>query len=185
MKKALVFLFSILFTVLSVSCQRDTNKTISNLTDSDIAEISAPLIEESLKIYSKVMGLYLENGKEISENGLKYYKLKEISTKAELWEMINAVYTENSAKRIFNSNINGDDNYTAKFIEKDGSLYASRVIPSVGLDCYPLKSVKCLEKGEDSFTILADFYYTTSILNFIKGENGWRIGNHYFNKTIT
>ncbi|MBQ9975197.1 MAG: hypothetical protein IJP16_01715 [Clostridia bacterium] len=63
MKKALVFLFSILFTVLSVSCQRDTNKTISNLTDSDIAEISAPLIEESLKIYSKVMGLYLEMGK--------------------------------------------------------------------------------------------------------------------------
>lgn len=149
-----------------------------SLTKEEIDKIAIPLIEESLKVYDKAMGLFLEIYDEsITENGINYYKVKDINSKSDLWNLINSVYTVEAGNRIFTENIEGSEIYRPKFIEKDGFLYKSRTIPLVGSDCYPLKEVTILEESEDAFSVLADFYYTFAKMHFVKTNSGWRLEN--------
>lgn len=160
--------------VFSASCKSQP----TSLTNEEIDEISIPLIEEALGVYDKVMGLFLEiDNESITENGINYFKVKNINSKAELWSLINSVYTAEAGNRIFKDNVDGSEAYTAKFIEKDGSLYKSQTIPLVGSDSYPLKSVTPLERKDGAFCVLADFHYTFAKLYFVKTEEGWRLEN--------
>ncbi len=183
MKKTIVLSFILMCMFFCSSCQKEneeinTPETIDTLTIGQIEEISIPLIEKSLNVYDKIMGLsFTREDETTTENGLVYYKTTELNSKNEVWALANTVFTEDSAKRLFTKNIDGDENYTPKFIEKNGSLYVTRAFNITKSDRYNVKSIEVLENSTDAFVLLVNFHYTHSKLYFTKTASGWRLDN--------
>ncbi|MBR6632694.1 MAG: hypothetical protein IKL05_00140 [Clostridia bacterium] len=155
-------------------------------TDEEICGISVPLIESSIDVYSKIMCCEFEILEKeklipgfdyIHYNSLMYYRLADLCTKDELWDFAYNAFTKSATKRLFSANIDGNDSYSAKFIEKNKSLYTLLPINYIDLSSLVLNNITPLSQSEDAFSVVADFFYTKAILHFVKEEGVWKIDN--------
>lgn len=183
--KKIIPILTVLLIVLFSSCQKESAPP--DLTTNETEEIAISLIEKSLDVYDKLMGLSLDkyggdvfNGVEldvIKHKGVTYYTLIDFTTIDELWSFAQTAFTKQASERIFSVNIEGDELYIPKFIRQDGFLYMAKPYHTVEPECYKLKAVTITEVTDNTFTAIADFYYTYAIMRFSKGENGWRLEN--------